>query len=117
MRIGNLGCGCSIIPFIVVSVICLFASFLSGCQTTEWSVIHEGVLVKAEVSAGEHPYLNVSFEDGFSIPLYYGYFEWPIGWTTGTRYRLEERIFESSTRYHMVPVVPLQAEADGPDVQ
>lgn len=112
MRVGDLGCGSRFVLLVVILAGCLLASLLSGCETTEWKVIHEGVLVKADVSAGQSPYLNVAFEDGFTIPLYYGYFESPVGWTTGTRHRLEERLFESNRRYRLSPVVPLKAEAE-----
>jgi hypothetical protein len=111
MRIGNIGCGFGLM-LLTISMACLLALLPSGCMTTEWSVIHEGVLIRADVSAGQSPYLNVSFEDGFTIPLYYGYFEHPVGWTTGTRYRLEERMEDSWQRYCLSPIVPLEAEAE-----
>lgn len=103
MKTGDLGCTTAILLLGVVLTV--FGTF--GCKNTEWSVVHEGVLSRADVGGGSGSYINVAFEDGWCSPIDLSYFdakEMLAGWTLGEEYSLQTRVEESFTKYRLIPV-------------
>ena len=97
--------------FIKFVVVIVSIVFLCGCHTPEWDTIHEGKLLKAEISVGPTIYWNVQFDDGqmYSFPSSESSV---IGWKIGDRYRLQHRMIQRIDIYQMVRLSGVESEAD-----